>query len=653
MDIFIKSLRGGMNDSDPSISLPDDQCVLAQNVEFNRSMLGERRKGSTAITLPASISSHERVPFLYRHLPSTDETAAELYVAGLTGTSSLTLSRKTTSWTDVTVIDTPNLTGFYPYQWAAASIHNKLFLAYKSGSDRLHIVEGTTMRRAGLAEPAAPTGANSGSGTYTGTRYIRVRYVTVSGSTVLLRSEPSDTLTFAPSGSGTGVTVTRPALISEGETHWEVEFSVDNANFYRLSDSRVAVATTTYVDTTAYSSGYATLTGAVLSEDIGDYALLPSARYLTVDEDRLIYGGSWEVAALASRVGWTPVYGADGVGNDERSETDTTPYKDLDGLEGGPLTGLSAPVVGSVWAFKLGHIYKLVRSGRRTNAYEAMAYTKKRGALHGSVVEGVDHAGQPVLFFLDPLVGPCMLGPEGLLTAGRDIRETWKTVNIDATKVVCSGLFYPENQQVHWCIATSGANVPNKRIVLHTRNIRHSGGIEALSGGWAIWTGNTSGALAQCLFSENIEDGTARNRVLRPFVGLEGNGLVHRMDTADDDNGTEYSSRIVTKPYIIYGLMKKFGIASATMLAKAISGASVVMTAIRDFGLEEPVTKTITFTATGSETDVIKHIDDFSCAELDVVQIELEDPGTPGPRWELNLLVLKERDEQSRYHETR
>ena len=41
----VLSLRGGMNDTDPANNLADDQCTLAQNVEFFYSMLGERRAG--------------------------------------------------------------------------------------------------------------------------------------------------------------------------------------------------------------------------------------------------------------------------------------------------------------------------------------------------------------------------------------------------------------------------------------------------------------------------------------------------------------------------------------------------------------------------------------------------------------------------------
>ncbi len=218
-DFIIRSLLGGVNDSDPSISLPEDQCTVATNIEFFLSMLGERRRGTSAITLPASLSGKDRITFLHRHVPGTDPTAAELWALGVTGTASMQLARKTTSWSDVTMSDTATLTGFSQYQWAAASLHGKLFICFDSNVDRLHVVDSgsTTMRRVGLATPAAPTGANDGgAGTFAGTRYYRVRYTFQDTGVTLRRSEPSAVLTFAPNGNDTGITVTKPASINDG-----------------------------------------------------------------------------------------------------------------------------------------------------------------------------------------------------------------------------------------------------------------------------------------------------------------------------------------------------------------------------------------------------------------------------------------------------
>src|SRR3990167_572158 len=162
-DFIISNLRGGQNNTDPAIALPDNQCILAQNVEFVDSMLGERRKGTTVIDLPSNIdggdsdAAVDRVPFLYRHLPSSNETDAELWVLGVTGTSTAVLVKKTTTWSTITISDTATLTGFSQYRWQAVSIHGKLFLAYDTGTDRLHVfdpsISTTALRRVGLDNP--------------------------------------------------------------------------------------------------------------------------------------------------------------------------------------------------------------------------------------------------------------------------------------------------------------------------------------------------------------------------------------------------------------------------------------------------------------------------------------------------------------------
>jgi len=445
---------------------------------------------------------------------------------------------------------------------------------------------------------------------------------------------------ITPTGSNSGIIVTKPASISENETHWEIELSTGGVNFYRVATQ--AVASTTYTDTTAYTTDYADNT---LSEDTGDYTLLPSARYLTVDEDRLVWGGNYEDEAQQSRVGWTPVKNADGVGNDERMEADTDPTIDLDGYRGGPLTGLSSPVLGSIIAFKAYHIYKLLRTGYRNKAYEAVLLTDARGALHGSVVEGLDEMGRPCVYFLDPFVGPCIYGVGGIRTCGLDLLETWKTVNKDAASAVCRGIFYPESRQVHWWIATGSSDVPDTRIVLHTQHMRQTD--DGARRGWAVWTGSTAGALCACLFSDNIDSNTTRSRTLVPFVGLVGNGLIHRTETGDDDNGTAFHARIVSRPYAPTSILDNTGIQCGAVIGKALTDAAISVKLSRDYGLETETVSSVSFTPTASETSVIARMDDLGLSECKTVQVEILDK-TPasGKRWEIDQLVLRGTTEQ-------
>ena len=643
-DLTIASLRGGANNTDPPIALPEDQCVQADNVEWLESMLGERRKGFSAITLPAGISARDRVTFLYRHLPSADETASELWALGVSGTTTAVLAKKTTAWSTITISDTAALTGFTQYRWQAVTIHGKLFFAYDSDQDRLHVFDPrtstTALRRVGLKAPtAAPTAADSGAAAINTARYYRVRYtIQVSGETVL-RSEPSAVLTHDPTNAAL-VRVTKPASVSENETHWELEASTDNANFYRIATT--AVGTTTYDDSTADGTGYSSGT---LSEDTGDYTLIPSARYLTADNDRLIWAGSWEDDDLSARVGWTPVFGADGVGNDERFETDTDPFKDLDTYEGGPITGLSEPMFGGIWVFKQHAIYKLTRTGLRSNAYDSDKYTDSLGAVHGSVVSGLDETGSPCIYFLDHEQGPCRIGVGGIKRCGEDIRTTWSTLNLDATAVACSSLYYPLKKQVYWNIAVSAGNQPSKRLVLHVDKSRPFA--DGVRKGWAIWTGNIAKALTMCLFSDNIEANTTRSLKLVPFIGLEGLGLVHLCDTGTTDNSVAYTATITTKPYWLKSILQKFKVFGAALIAKAVASSQITVKCFRDFEAETTATVSdVSLAAGGTETQVIKNLDDLEGAELQVAQFQFTDPTTVSAQWQLNMLTLREDIEQ-------
>src|SRR3990167_6714524 len=642
-DLTIASLRGGMNNSDPAIMLPEDQTILSQNIELFDSMLGERRLGTTAITLPADISARDRVTFAYRHLPSSLESGAELWLLGVTGTTTAVLSKKTTTWATITISDTPTLTGNSQYRWQGVSIHGKLFLAYDTGTDRLHVfdptISTTALRRVGLDNPAAPTAADTGAGAQEATRYYRVRYVIQVSGTTVIRSESSAVLTHDATAAS-GVTVTKPASISEGETHWELEASTDNVNFYRIATT--AVGTTTYDDTTADGTGYSSGT---LSEDTGDYELIPSARYLTADDDRLVWAGSWEDDDLTARVGWTPVFGADGVGNDERFETDTDPFKDLDTYEGGPITGLSEPMFGGIWVFKQHSIYKLTRSGLRTNAYDSDKYTDALGAIHGSVTSGIDETGSPCIYFLDHEQGPCRIGVGGIKRCGEDIRTTWSDISVDANAVVCSSLYYPTKKQVYWNIAVDGGNTPTERLVLHTDKARTFN--DGIRKGWAIWTGNIATALSMCLYADNIDDNAARSFTLVPFIGLTGLGLVHRCDTGNTDNTVAYTATITTKPYWLKSILQKFRVHAAALIAKAVASSQITVACLRDFEIETTATVTdASLAATGTETNVIAYLDDLIGNEMSVAQIQFTDPTTVSAQWQLNQFSMREETAQ-------
>jgi hypothetical protein len=263
-DIQVLSHRGGLNEDAPH-SLLETECTQADNVEFWDSMLGERRAGCAQLSsLPATLTNRQTMCHFSEWFPTNDVTVPEFIAAAADPGSAFAMSRRDTSgtWNVLTPGDTPVNTAPDIYRIISQPLDAVNYIAMHTNQNRLQCWDGTQWRRVGIAAPAAPTGADTGTaGIFTGTRYYRQRGVYVSGSTVLRRSEPSSVLTFQPSGSKNGATITKGAdAAGELTTHWELEASLDNSNWYRIA--RTANATTTYTDQTASAKTYPAARGA-------------------------------------------------------------------------------------------------------------------------------------------------------------------------------------------------------------------------------------------------------------------------------------------------------------------------------------------------------------------------------------------------------
>lgn len=626
-NIVLASLRGGMNNTDAASSLQDDQCELAENVEFFFSMLGERRQGCEPIDLTgSSLDDEDVIAHLSEWYPDNNVNTPELWAIGATANTSASIAKRTSAgtWSVITPDDALNTSEPDIYEIMSVALNGKKFFAYHSAQDRLHVWDGTYLRRTGLAAPAAPTGANNGSGSFSGIRYYRVRYVEMSGSTVKRRSEPGATLTFTPSGTGSGVTVTKPAGISEHETHWELEASTDNAFWYRIA--RTAVGTTTYTDTTAFATGYAA--GGVLSEAVGAYLLQASAKYLVVDSDRLVTGSHWTDATMMSNLSWSAVSNDPGVGNDERQPIVTTGGENidttirLDNYEGGPITGLSEPDNGQFYAFKWARVHKIARTQDVTKAYDSITVSSSNGAIPGSVVNGLDENSRGCVYFLDPVFGPTRLGPSGLQVC-RGLRATWRRVNTFADQVIARGVYYPDKHQVHWWVSVDGADAPNFKIVLQTTEQRPEG--EGVVRGFSVATGKIATAFSVCVLHELVTNDPAPVTAMRarPFAGLPFPDLIQRCDTGGDDAGTTYRAIIRTKPYFPAGLLSKWGAMVGALLATTGAEPMLQIKLIGDYGANE---KQILRDLTGEQETTVKLLDDLALSDVNAMQIEFSDP---------------------------
>jgi hypothetical protein len=624
--ITISSLRGGLNNSDPAPAIQDDEVTQADNVEFFLSPLGERRLGCEAVDLAASgVDIKTAVVFLGVHHPAqTDIINNELWAGGVTIGTLLSFARRSGgTWSPITATDTFSANSTAIGRIHAQSLHGKFFIGAKSNVDRLHAWDGTSLRRAGLAPPAvAPTSSDTvGAGTFADTRYYRVRFAVLDADgDINLMSEPSPERTHAPAGNKTGVTITRPATVDGNETHWILEASSGDGNWYQLATT--VIATSTATDTTIPATGYGAFD---LSPDIGDYTVPSSVKFVIADQDRLVFGGSWEDPSQGSRVSWTPAFGSTGHGNDERIPLDTDNFVDLDWMSGGDLTGLSQPVNGSIYAFKFNKIYKLQRSGDINNAYTAYLLSAARGAVEGSIVNGADEYGGACVYFLDPAIGPCRIGSAGLQEM-KGIRGTWQTVNVAAQPILPHGIYYPDKQQVHWWVTVDGASLPNKKIVCQVSEVRSSEN-GSTDRGWSLADGLIAEAWCSTTVPEVVTnmDGVIRLS-FRPYIGgLNPNGVL-RCDVGDTDNETEYEAVIVTKPITLVGLLGKWGVMSAALLAEPVDDDSAAMriSLIRDYG-KETISVERDFVPEGDESVVNILIDNLDIAQSYAVQLEFRD----------------------------
>lgn len=653
----IADLRGGINNSDSPTLIPANQVVDCRNIDFRDGALGAKRRGTEAIDITGA-AFDSPVVAVFRHTPTNLISNDELWGIDENGNID---RRVGGTWqggvptvNDLVTIRANN------YNANAVSLHAKLFIAAQGDVDRLLVWDGDVLRWAGIQRAQEPTIANSGSaGAYTGTRYFRIRYIekNAAGTVTLRRSEPSNEVTFVPSGTASGAVITKPAgtelttsAYCEGQTHWEVEASIDNILFYVIAT--VAIGTSTYTDTQSFSTGYSSFE---LSENIGEYVVPGAAQHVAIDEDRVVMGGSFFYDALDSRVSWTPVAADDGVGNDERVPTETKQFIDFDGLDGGGIAAMVAGVAGNVYVFKASRIYKMVRTGILTSAYSPVAESFSRGATPRGACSGSDDAGLPCCYFLDPAVGLCRIGKSGVEDLAYSIRETWRDRNVDAL-IGPRIIYYPALDQVWYtsptgateAIQTSDASTLQSSDLSELHTSQTAPGTLVVfgvhEGGNVFHDGLVGQAQTLALYPND-----ARN--VLPVIGTDlvdvsggGQSSLHFADSGATDSGTTFRAYVRTKPYMLGDLWSKFGLMAAVLFARA-SEAVMNIKLIRNMGVEE-IDKDVDISPAGSETHVIKFVDNASISDLNMVQVEFGDEVADEQEWSVDQLVFKIRPEE-------
>lgn len=529
------------------------------------------------------------------------------------------------------------------------SLHQKGFFALDGVlyADRTTVWDGTVLRWAGFSVGQAPTSADTApAGTFAGTRYYRVRYIQKDAITgaILRRSEPSIVNTFTPSGVNTGAVVTRPALrtfgaatndlLDEGETHWELEASADNVTFYLLST--IAIGTATFTDTTALGTPASTTYSSFpLSPSLTEYIPLQAARHVVADDDRIMIGGSpagilaggittWTMSN-DSRVAWTPVRADTGVGNDERVPATARFFQDLDGVNSGRLTHLAPAAMGGIWALKEARIHKLTRSGG-VPAYNKVQYSDTRGCYMRGACNGTDAQGNPVVYFTDPIVGPCRLDLSGV----KDLMPfRSKIVQRIQRKspVPARTLFYPKQSMVWFSVTLDNQTaLPNYMFVW---NMKHDA--------WTDYTGQGGSMLSSVVLPKSGDVYFISSQ--RTF------NMLFIADFGTLDDSTYYGAGIITKAYAQGASFREFVVDGASLHALAQStdnpNAVVAVALIRDLGIESKILSGISCAPVGTETYVTKELDNATLGECHQIQFSFQDDDTNTQQWTLETLYVR------------
>lgn len=330
---------------------------------------------------------------------TTNDGVEELWAAA-NNAGAVAVARKVAgTWTPVTLIDTPeagNLTEMH-----SISFNGKLFLAYKSAINRLHLWDGTQVRRVGLTASGVGSAANTGAGAYAATaRQYRFSQRIKDGSDIMAESELSAAISFTPSGSGTAARVTGPTAV-DSATHWVLYGLISSAGdvydlYEELGESSIGA---TFDDSVAPAS-YDGDAPPILNSNIPP----PSAKNLTTDSTRLIMTGAWETSAMPgqtepaqNRVWFSRPLAATDVGDDESIPNGLW----LNVGDAGPTTGV-ATIYTDVYVFKLGSVHKLVPTQDPDGPFSRVLVSENFGAVgQRCITSGETEDGFSAIFFAD------------------------------------------------------------------------------------------------------------------------------------------------------------------------------------------------------------------------------------------------------------
>lgn len=593
----------GMNSAEPATNVSQVNATDAANVLIEPGCLGRRRPSAETVSLTSGPSNTIFQLARYQAAEAAATPDGQLFAFSGSGATAEFHRLASGTWSSVTASDT--VTAFDATYRPQAVVHNgKLFIAYASDANRLHVYDPdfstSALRRVGVVASAAATVANTGSGSYAATiRYYKIQFKVINGTTVVATSELSASVSFTPSGSGTAARVTKPTT-PDSATHWVVFGSDDNVTYYNVSGN-VAVGTTTYDD----SADPATYSSGTVAPTAGLSIPPPAAKYLLSDGGRLLMAGKWQKDKTSgltptdpigsSRVWFTDILGArENTGEDESipHATDYKGWVDVGENDGDVIVGLGGPLDGVVYVFKRRSIWRLTPTLIPTAPYQAIRVTNTCGATwQDGIGMGEDGTGNPCLYF-QSATGPKRIGVSGIEDLGTDIRTPTETqpTAIGSTPVV----LWDQRRRICWWLTYDSQTTYAFQPQYEQRTsdgVRH---------GWTRHTIASGASFNENLCAVLFELST----VLVPYIGgdAQGAALASLSGSARRDVSSAAINASVTSPiFQVAGPLTRTGFGSP-VLEWTYPGAATAISVSVASAIGGPLAVTGTFTDTTSSS---------------------------------------------------
>ena len=625
--LVITNLRGRDGSTTADIAIPPQRCREMVNVDLYRTPFARKRNGcENAFTDTTGEAFTGTMSALGRFIPGSDETAAQLWAVDDAATPVVQRLTGGTVWSTPTLKD--NI-ATKPWDVCMVPFNGKLFLFYDSTQDRLHVWDGSTVRRVGLATPAAPTAADL-AGSFATIRYYKVIYTDGTGAPARW-SEASPSVSITPASGG--ARVTKPAAINEGETHWKIYVSADDILYFLLTT--LAVGTTTYDDTSDPSSH----SDADPIPVVGDNIVPTSAKFGVVHDNKLLMGGSWE-SGPSSRIKFTAPIGASDYQDDERvpDTVDFSFWLDVNEKDGDYLTGLGEPIQGMPIAFKNRHIYKLAPISDAQAPYVPILISKSVGAIrHQGIVLAEDENGDPALYFWSHR-GPYRLGIHGLQFLGRDVEDIHLRLNIDATTVPVFAIWHEDKHQVWFYLAVDTANEPNI-ICKYDVHIGRIEDADETRGGWTLADGAIADARCGVMFADTF--GSSMSRTLLPYLGSnDAAARLLRADTGAVDFGDPYAAYVKLQEKHLGGLHKRCTVDQVIVLGNA-GPHTFQFDITRDYGCEQRSSNVTMSAETGDQTRSQKVFENAYQTDAKSVGMRIGDICPTAHQWQIDALLIQ------------